>query len=120
MGIIVYHKQMVLDCNSWGLDFTLSMPHTSVPITGSTADYATTPYETWRTAFRECVKLTQQEDIESKFRLKQWLNVGKTEMGEWSIRGANDAISFVNKQSDLQLSFEWAWLEKHFDSIYNL
>jgi hypothetical protein len=120
MGIIVYHKQMVLDCNSWGLDFTLSMSHTSVPITGSTADYATTPYETWRTAFRECVKLTQQEDIESKFRLKQWLNVGKTEMGKWSIRGANDAISFVNKQSDLQLSFEWAWLEKHFDSLYNL
>ena len=26
-------------------------------------------------------------------------------MGEWSIRGANDAIDFVNEEKDLQLSF---------------
>ena len=72
MGIIAYNKQLVLDCDEWGLDFTLSMPHSSVPVVGSTADYATTPYETWRTAFRECIKLDQQKDIESEFRLKQW------------------------------------------------
>ena len=119
MGIIAYNKKLVLECNNWGLDFTLSMPHMTVPIVGSTADFTSTPYETWRTAFRECVKLTQQQDIESQFRLKQWLSVGKTEMGEWSIKGANDAIKFVNEKQDLQLSFEWAWLKERFDSLYN-
>ena len=119
MGIIAYNKKLVLECTEWGLDFTLSMPHMTIPIVGSTADYATTPYETWRTAFRECVKLTQQEDVESKFRLKQWLNVGNTEMGKWSICGAKDAMIFVNEETDLQLSFEWAWLKERFDSIYN-
>jgi hypothetical protein len=120
MGIIVYNKQMVLDCTEWGLDFTLSMPHGSVPVVGSTADYATTPYETWRTAFRECIKLDQQKDVESQYRLKQWYTVGNGEMGIWSKRGAEDALEFVGMGGDLQLSFEWAWLKEHFDSLYNL
>lgn len=119
MGIIAYNKKLVLDCKNWGLDFTLSMPHMTVPIVASTADYANTPYETWRTAFRECVKLTQQQDIESKYRLNQWLNVGKGNMGEWSMKGAKDAINFVEEKVNLQLSFEWAWLKERFDNIYN-
>lgn len=119
MGIIAYHKQLVLDCDTWGLDFTLSMPHGSVPITASTADYATTPYETWRTAFRECVKLTQQVDPESRFRLNTWLSVGNGELGEWSMRGAHDALDFVATGQDLQLSFEWAWLKETFNSLYD-
>jgi hypothetical protein len=119
MGIIAYNKQLVLDCNEWGLDFTLSMPHASVSITASIADYATTPYETWRTAFREVVKLTQQSDIESQYRLQQWLNVGNGDMGSWSIQGAKDALDFVAEEQDLQLSFEWAFLKERFDSLYN-
>ena len=120
MGIIAYNKQMVLDCTEWGLDFTLSMPHTSVPVVGSTADYATTPYETWRTAFRECIKLTQQADPESRFRLNAWLTVGNGEYGSWSMNGARDAVDFATSGADLQLSFEWAWLKEHFNSLYNL
>jgi len=119
MGIIAYNKQLVLDCNEWGLDFTLSMPHASVSITASIADYATTPYETWRTAFREVVKLTQQSDVESQYRLQQWLNVGNGDMGSWSIQGAKDALDFVAEEQDLQLSFEWAFLKERFDSLYN-
>ena len=119
MGMIAYHKQLVLDCETWGLDFTLSMPHGSVPIIGSTADYATTPYETWRTAFREVVKLTQQSDVESQFRQQQWLSVGNGDMGKWSMCGAKDAVDFVATGQDLQLSFEWDWLKEHFESLYN-
>ena len=119
MGIIAYHKQLVLDCTQWGLDFTLSMPHGSVPVTASTADYATTPYETWRTAFRETVKLTQQDDPESQYRLNTWLTVGNGDLGEWSMRGAGDAVDFVATGQDLQLSFEWAWLKETFNSLYD-
>ena len=119
MGIIAYNKQLVLDCDKWGLDFTLSMPHASVPVTASIADYATTPYETWRTAFREVVKLTQQSDIESQYRLQQWLTVGNGDMGMWSMQGAKDAVDFVSTGQELQLSFEWAFLKEHFNSLHN-
>ena len=119
MGIIAYHKQMVLDATEWGLDFTLSARHGVVPVVGSTADFDTTPYETWRTAFRECVKLTQQSDIESRYRLEQWSTVGNGENGEWSVRGAEDAVKYVEDGNDLQQTFEWAFLKEFFDSHYN-
>jgi hypothetical protein len=119
MGIIAYHKQMVLDATEWGLDFTLSARHGVVPVVGSTADFNTTPYETWRTAFRECVKLTQQSDIESRYRLEQWSTVGNGENGEWSVRGAEDAVKYVEDGNDLQQTFEWAFLKEFFDSHYN-
>ena len=119
MGIIAYHKQMVLDATEWGLDFTLSARHGVVPVIASTADFNTTPYETWRTAFRECVKLTQQSDIESRYRLEQWSTVGNGENGEWSVRGAEDAVKYVEDGNDLQQTFEWAFLKEFFDSHYN-
>ena len=119
MGIIAYHKQMVLDATEWGLDFTLSARHGVVPVVGSIADFNTTPYETWRTAFRECVKLTQQSDIESRYRLEQWSTVGNGENGEWSVRGAEDAVKYVEDGNDLQQTFEWAFLKEFFDSHYN-
>jgi hypothetical protein len=119
MGIIAYHKQMVLDATEWGLDFTLSARHGVVPVIASTADFNTTPYETWRTAFRECVKLTQQSDIESRYRLEQWTTVGNGENGKWSVRGAEDAVKYVEDGNDLQQTFEWAFLKEFFDSHYN-
>jgi hypothetical protein len=119
MGIIAYHKQMVLDATEWGLDFTLSASHGVVPVIASTADFNTTPYETWRTAFRECVKLTQQSDIESRYRLEQWTTVGNGENGKWSVRGAEDAVKYVEDGNDLQQTFEWAFLKEFFDSHYN-
>ena len=119
MGIIAYHKQMVLDATEWGLDFTLSVRHGVVPIVASTADFNTTPYETWRTAFRECVKLTQQSDIESRYRLEQWTTIGNGENGEWSVRGAEDAVKYVEDGNELQQTFEWAFLKEFFDSHYN-
>jgi hypothetical protein len=119
MGIIAYHKQMVLDATEWGLDFTLSARHGVVPVLGSTADFNTTPYETWRTAFRECVKLTQQSDIESRYRLEQWSTVGNGENGKWSVRGAEDAVKYVEDGNDLQQTFEWAFLKEFFNSKYD-
>lgn len=119
MGIIAYHKQMVLDATEWGLDFTLSARHGVVPVVGSVAEFNTSPYETWRTAFRECVKLTQQSDIESRYRLEQWSTVGNGENGDWSVRGAEDAVKYVKDGNDLQQTFEWAFLKEFFDSHYN-
>lgn len=120
MGIIAYHKQMVLDATEWGLDFTLSARHGVVPVVGSTADFNTSPYETWRTAFRECIKLYGQSDPESRYRLNQWCSVGKGDYAEWSIEGATYACVYAASGNDLQATFEWKFLKELFDSKYNV
>lgn len=126
-GIIAYNKQLVLDTAEHGLDFTLSKPHAVVPILSGVARYNTTPELTWRTAFREVLKL--QDDviktgsIESAYRLRIWLTVATGNHSAWSIKGAEDAIAYYDSVSGdydkLLLSFDWAWPDTYFTTKYN-
>ena len=122
MGIIAYNKNLVLDTNEPRLDFTLSREHTVVPVVGSVAHFNTTPELTWRTAFREAIKLKDDViktgSIESQHRLKVWSTQAKGDHAEWSIQGAQDAVEYYESvdgdYGQLMLSYEWAWLEEHF------
>lgn len=121
MAVIAYNKRAVLSTKDIGLDFTLSARHTSVPLLSCTAIYDESPYATWRTAFREVIKLKSSQDIASRSRLTQWLLVGKGQYGKWSIQGANDAIEFydsVNGDIDqLKKSYDWQFCEEFFNTV---
>jgi hypothetical protein len=126
-GVIAYNKRLVLENNTPGIDFTLSQPHESVPILSGIAHYNQSPWMTWRTAFREVVKLKHfmatQPTLETEHRLRVWCDENSlkfVEFAEWSVRGALDAVAYyVEVRGDyekLKLSFEWAWLEQRFNS----
>ena len=128
MGVIAYNKRLVLETDDWGLDFTLSKEHAVVPILSATAYYNTTPELTWRTAFREVLKLkddvVKTGSIESNHRLKIWLTKAEGNNAEWSLLGATDAIEYytdVNgNYQKLLLSFEWKWLQEYYATKYNM
>jgi len=117
-AMIAYNKRLVLSNPGRGLDFTLDDEHEVVPIVSGTAEYADTKWSAWRTAFRECIKLRGQADVESQHRLKKWLTgaIGKPN-GHWSIYGAEDAVAYyeeVNGDFDaLKKSYEWSWLASY-------
>ena len=127
MGVIAYNKKLVLDTWDWGLDFTLSRPHAVVPLLSGTAHYNTTPEATWRTAFREVLKLRADVaatgSVESQYRLDTWLDVAQGDNAMWSLLGAKDAIEYYvtsqGKHEFLMLSFEWKWLQDYYNKIYN-
>ena len=128
MGVIAYNVDLVLNPpNPIGLDFTLSAPHAVVPEVSCIARYDMDEYSTWRTAFRETLKLRNQYDtnntIENEYRLHCWKTKGEGEFGEWSIRGAQDAVAFYNdvqgNPKKLQKSYEWEWLKTKFESYQN-
>ena len=122
-GIIAYNKRLVLENNTPGIDFTLSQPHEVVPILSGIAHYNQTPWMTWRTAFREVVKLKHfmatAPTLETSHRLATWSTVAEGDFAEWSIRGAKDAILYYNQvggdYEKLKLSFEWNWLRERFN-----
>lgn len=125
MGVIAYNKRLTLATNQPGLDFTLSAPHEVVPVLSGTAHYNTDPWMTWRTAFREVLKLKQFDDInpsiENEARLTAWLTKGRDSLnGVYSIRGASDALRYYEEVDgnpvELQKSFDWAWLKEKFES----
>jgi hypothetical protein len=106
-----------------GLDFTLQSPREVVEMNCGVARYNTDPWTTWRTAFREAVKLRNNIDARSQIRLKTWTTIGNGDHGEWSTRGAQDGVEFwrsVNgKMEELLKSYDWTWLKKYYDNKYS-
>jgi len=118
-AMIAYNRRLVLENPGQGLDFTLDSAHEVVPVLSGTADYAYTPWMAWRTAFRECVKLRGQTDVESQYRLDKWLGPVPEALinSEWSRWGAEDAVEYYEAvngdRAELRKSYDWAWLASY-------
>ena len=122
MGVVCYNTDLVLNTpEDFGLDFTEYSPIHSVPRTVSEATFATTPYEAWRTAFREAVKLTLRGTIESEHWLARWLAFAEGVESGWVIKGAEQghayALENINAPEHLRKSEDWNWLKARFDAL---
>ena len=123
MGIILYHKQMVLDAEKWGPDFTCSFPVKLVDQISNTANYFQTPFLTYRTAFRESVKLASNcivgsDTAQNHFILDKWLNASAGKYSDWNSKGSRDAVQFVKDGEDLHKIMDWQYLVDKFTSTY--
>ena len=118
-AMIAYNKKLVLENTGEGLDFTLDDEHEVVPIISGTANYTESPWMSWRTAFREVLKLKHSlPDVENEYRLNMWLsNAGEVKNAEWSQFGAEDAVEYYNEVNGdftaLKKSYEWEWLASY-------
>ncbi len=122
-GIKLFNTQQVLDATSWGLDFTtgLSSRFKAMPEVSCVTRFNTDAYSTWRSAFRECVKLTLKDDAESKERLEGWLHpVPDAQFRHDAKRGAEEAVAFAqaNKQNISQLLKinDYEWLKEKYNN----
>jgi hypothetical protein len=117
-AMIAYNKRLTLETDVSGLDFTLSKPHCVVPIRSGVAHYNADEWTTWRTAFREVIKLKHDSSSESALRLRVWTTKAEGPFSEWSLRGAQDALDFYDEANGdydlLMLSYDWAWLHDRF------
>jgi hypothetical protein len=119
-GVKLLPKQMVLDMDVSSVDMTTSISKDFVYVTdiASSTVYDTDALSTWRSAFRECVKLTKTDDSESLDRLNIWCTVARGEYAEYSLKGANQGKEFGTKYRDdsdmLRKINDWEWLEQRF------
>jgi hypothetical protein len=117
-AMIAYNRDLVLNNTGHGLDFTLDSAHEVVPVLSGVARYSDTPWMTWRTAFREVLKLKASlPNVESEYRLTKWLEHGRLANGEWSVWGAEDAVEYYDSVAgdfeQLHKSYDWAWLASY-------
>ena len=129
MGIIMYNSAGIRKVNqtgNFGVDYTLSFAHESVPILSCYGEFDQTPYHTWRTAFRETSKLAYfehtQPTVDGAYRLNVWQTQASGPYAKWCLQGAADGVEFFNN-SDRQLStikqaFRWEWLREYFATRY--
>jgi len=102
-GVKLFPTQMVRDATTWGLDFTtgLSSRFKAIPELSCYTRFNTDAYSAWRSAFRECVKLSLNDDIESKERLDAWLNPNPdADFKDDAKAGAEQAVAFAKENKD--------------------
>jgi len=121
-GVKLFPTEMVRNATSWGLDFTtgLSNRFKSMPQVSCTTKFKTDAFSTWRSAFRECVKLTLNNDEESKQRLDAWLNTQgdepfTTEAVKGSIEGNKFAIANKDNLKELDKINDYGWLNEQYN-----
>jgi len=121
-GVKLFNRQQILDATSWGLDFTtgLSNRFKAMPQISCTTRFNTDAYSTWRSAFRECVKLTLSDDVDSDARLNSWLNpLADSEYCDDAKRGAEEGKAFAlenkNNLTELNNINDYDWLRDRYN-----
>ncbi len=118
MAIVANNKTLTLNTIGRGLDFTLDSPTEVVNINCGTAVFNSSAWDTWRTSFREVVKLCYAKDSESKKRLEVWTSVAEGDFAQYSLQGARDAVDYYNEVNGdfekLKLSYDWSWLKERY------
>jgi hypothetical protein len=114
---------------------TLNMDTTTNDMTTSISDkfkvmnevsnitaFNTDAFSTWKSAFRDCAKLSSktikgQKNDETEKRLHIWTTVGgDVPFGKYAIAGAVAGRDFgLSSESDLQLINNFDWLKEQFD-----
>lgn len=121
-AIVVNNRRLTLNTEIRGLDFTMDSPTEVLNINSGITMYNSSEYDTWRTSFRECIKLKYYNDADAKLRLNTWATVGNGTYGDLSILGANDAIGYydsVNGELEkLMLTYDWDWLNQYYRHRY--
>jgi hypothetical protein len=84
--------------------------------------FDTSPFETWKGAFRECAKLAsktiqRQNEEETNERLKIWTTVANGVYSRYAIRGANAGMEFgISSSNNLELINDFDWLKETFNN----
>jgi hypothetical protein len=93
----------------------------------STTCFNTDPFNTWKSAFRECVKLSSkiinnQIDIETEERLNAWCTLGQDQpYGEWCIKGARAGKEYGSSNTAnieaIKKINDFNWLTEYFNCL---
>lgn len=126
-AIILYNSKMVLENLGTGLDFTLSQQHDHVKLLSAETTFYRDPRVSYRTAFREVVKLLYAQKtcptVESNHILLKWCTKSDMKNANYVRDAYQDAVSFVDKYSDdfekLFQSYEWKFVDDLYQNRYN-
>ena len=117
-------ETLAMDTNSTDMSTSISPKFNVVDQVSNVTAFNTGEFETWKSAFRECAKLSsgiinRQENEETEQRLHTWCTVGNDrEYSEFAISGAcaGREFGYANRDNKNTLSFinNFDWLKAQF------
>ena len=116
-----------LDVKTTDMTTSISQWFKAMPEISNITVFNTDPFNTWKSAFRECCKLSsriidRQDDIETQNRLTAWSTMNDTaSFGIYAFLGARDGKTYgennKNNPEALKLINDFDWLESEFDRV---
>lgn len=130
-GAKLFPRRAMLEATNWNVDMTTTLGCTFVPkfqISNITA-FNTNPFDTWKSAFRECTKLASAiipngDNRDNEYRLDVWCNRGENrEHGKYAIMGAQQGrdfgLRYKNNIKILSYINDFEWLNEQFNESVN-
>jgi len=126
-GIKLFPRQLTIDMDTSKPDMTTSITNKfkAMPNISNITAFNTDPFNTWKSAFRECCKLAskvinRQKSKETEERLDIWCTVGADkEFGEYAIEGALAGREYGYKNKDyveaLKKINNFEWLKEQYE-----
>jgi len=127
-GIKLFPKQLTINMDISKPDMTtsISSKFKAVHEISNVTAFNIDPYNTWKSAFRECAKLSsriidRQKDDETQRRLQTWCSVGGDRpYGKYAIAGAKHGALYGAKHRDnkeaLKMINDFKWLKEQFNA----
>lgn len=127
-GVKLFPRKLTIDMDTSKPDMTTSISNKfkAMPAISNITAFNTDPFNTWKSAFRECCKLSskvidRQKDNETNNRLLTWCTIGYDKpYGEYAILGAKAGAAYGTRNKNnldaLKLINDFAWLKEKFDA----
>lgn len=122
-GVKLFPRDVVREAKTWTLDFTTTVASGVKVIEqiSNTTGFNHSPLSTWRSAFRECVKLSSATDINHE-ALLEWTTKAKGKHSDYALDGAKEGklygsancknIELLSKIND------YVWLKELYDAKF--
>ena len=126
-GAKLFPRKLTVDMDLSKPDMTTSISDKfkAMPEIANITAFNTDEFSTWRSAFRECTKLSskvidRQKNEETENRLRVWQTVGEGRpYGEYAIRGATAGTDYgrsnIGNTAALKKINDFDWLEEKFN-----
>lgn len=130
-GIKLFPTKILRAAEFWQVDFTTSIAEgfKLMDSVSNTSRFNTSTFSTWRSAFRECAKLSSSiiqngDSNETIQRLEAWCSKGKEKaFGTYAVEGAKAGRAYgeTNKKniSAMNKVNDYKWLEELFNETYS-
>ena len=128
-GVKLFPRKSLLKAKEWIVDMTttLGCPFSAQMEISNVTGFNVTPFDTWKSAFRECAKLSSSiipngDNFDNEHRLNVWCSRGSGKrFGNFCIMGANQGRDFGehyrNNLKALKKINDFAWLREKFEQV---
>jgi hypothetical protein len=116
-------KTLSMDVTTADMTTSISNNFKAMPEVSNITAFNTDPFNSWKSAFRECVKLSsriidRQDDTETQVRLTRWCTIGSDlDVIAGAIAGKDYGIKNKNNKEALKKINDFKWLEEKFNEV---